>query len=123
MEKGKAAPDTKTTLLVIATGFIALYLIFDWRWAVIVALIIGIIGITSSFLSSKIAFLWMKLALILSYIVPNILLSIVFFLVLFPMSLLSKLFRKDSLLLSKNHHTYFSDSNRTIEKGSFEKTW
>jgi hypothetical protein len=123
MDKGKGSLDTKTTMLTISTGFIALYLIFGWKWAIITALVIGIVGIISPFLSSKITYGWMKLTLILSYIVPNILLSIVFFLVLFPMSLLSKIFKKDTLLLSNKYDTYYSNSNRTVEKSSFEKSW
>lgn len=104
-------------------GFLILYLVFTWQWAVFVSLIVGVIGIISSFLSKKIERGWMKLAQLPGYIMPNILLSIVFFLFLFPISLLSKLFTKDPLMLSKKYKTYFIEVNKKMDKESFEKIW
>ena len=65
----------------------------------------------------------MELAKFLGYIVPNILLTIVLFLFMFPLSLISKIFSKDPLMLSKKNKTYFIDVNTEIDKGSFEKIW
>jgi hypothetical protein len=114
---------TKSTMLVITTGFLILYLAFRWEWALVVSLVTGITGIISPFMSRKIEWAWMKLAGVLGYIVPNILLGLVFFLVLFPLSLLSKLFNKDPLMLSGKHGSMFVDVNKSADKSSFEKTW
>jgi len=114
---------SKSTILIISMGFLVLYLVFFWQWAVIVSLIVGVVGIVSAYLSRKIEWLWMKLAKLLEYIVPNVLLSIVYFLFLFPISLLSRLFTKDPLMLSKKYKTYYIDINRAIDKKSFEKIW
>jgi len=114
---------SKLTILVISMGFLMLYLVFAWQWAVVVSLIVGVTGIVSSYLSKKIELVWMKIAKVLEYIVPNILLSIVFFFVLFPISLLFKLFNKDPLMLSEKYKTYFIDINKEMDKKSFEKTW
>lgn len=124
MERNNIKTDTsKSTILIISMGFLILFLVFSWKWAVIVSLIVGVIGIISSFLSKKIEWGWMKLANLLEYIIPNILLSIVFFFFLFPISLLSKLFSKDPLMLSKGYGTYFIDINKEMDKKSFEKIW
>ena len=124
MEGKSMKTDTsKSTILIISTGFLILYLVFSWQWAVIVSLIVGVVGIISSFLSKKIEWWWMKLSQFMGYIIPNILLSIVFFLFLFPISLFSKLFSKDPLMLSKKYKTYFIDINKEIDKKSFEKIW
>ncbi len=124
MKRGNVKIDTsKSTILIISMGFLILYLAFSWQWAVIVSLTIGVIGIISSNLSIKIEWGWMKIAKFMGYIIPNILLTIVFFLILFPISLLSKLFIKDSLKLSKKYKTYFIDINREMDKESFEKMW
>ena len=114
---------SKSTILIISMGFLILYLLFLWQWAVYVSLIVGVVGIISSYLSKKIEWGWMKLAKIMGYIIPNILLSIVFFLFLFPISLLSKLFSKDPLMLSEKYKTYFIDINKEMDKKSFEKIW
>ncbi len=115
--------SSKSTMLVITTGFLILYVIFAWKWALIVSLCIGVIGIISTRLSEKIHWLWMKLSLVLSYIVPNILLSIVYYFFLFPIAVLFRLFTKDPLMLSGKYNSYFIDINRRAEKESFEKTW
>jgi hypothetical protein len=114
---------SKSTMLIISMGFLFLYLIFSWKWTVIVSFVLGVIGIASPFLSRKIEWAWMKLANLLGYIIPNILLILAFFLFLFPLSLLSKLFRKDPLMLSKKYKTYFIDMNKEMTKESFEKIW
>ena len=66
---------------------------------------------------------WMKLSNLLGYIIPNILLGIVFFLFLLPISILFKLFNKDPLMLSKKYRTYYIDIDKEMDKKSFEKTW
>jgi hypothetical protein len=114
---------SKSTMLTISMGFLILYLIKDWSWAVFVSLASGIIGIISPFLSRKIEWAWMKLGKLLGYIVPNVVLSIVFYLVLFPISMLSRLFRKDPLMLSKDHDSYFVDVEKETGREDFEKTW
>lgn len=115
---------SKSTILIISMGFLILYLVFSWQWAIIVSLIVGVIGIMSTFLSKKIEWGWMKLAQFLGYIIPNILLGIVFFLFLFPISVLSRLFgEKDPLHLKNKLDSTFITPDKHFTKGSFEKTW
>ena len=114
---------SKSTILVISMGFLVLHLIFLWQWAVIVSFIVGTIGIVSTFLSKKIEWVWMKVSKFMGYVISNILLGIVFFLILFPISLLSKLFIKDPLMLSKEYSSYFIDINKEMDKKNFEKIW
>lgn len=114
---------SKSTMLVISMGFLILYLLFAWQWAVIVSLGVGLIGIISSTLSSKVEWLWMKLARILSYIIPSVLLGIVFYLILFPISLISRIFTKDPLMLSNNYETFFVNIEKEFDKKSMEKIW
>ena len=114
---------SKSTILVISMGFLILYLLFAWQWAVLVSLMVGVVGALSGYLSQKIEWVWMKIAQLLGYIIPNILLTLMFFLFLYPISLLSKLFSKDPLMLSNQYKTYFVDINKAIDKKSFEKTW
>ncbi|MBL7738930.1 MAG: hypothetical protein JNK14_06895 [Chitinophagaceae bacterium] len=114
---------SRTTILVISMGFLIMYLLFGWKWAVYVSLAVGITGAASAYLSKKIEWAWMKLAQLLGYIMPNVLLTLVFFLFLFPLALISRLFHKDPLMLSRKYNSYFTDVNRKMDKSSFEKTW
>jgi Saxitoxin biosynthesis operon protein SxtJ len=112
------------TCLTIAMGFLIVFIATKLNWALIVALAVGLTGLFSPFLGQKIDFLWMKLAGVLSLIVPNILLGAVFYLFLFPISLLARLFRKnDPLLLNNTADSTFTTENKTFDRASFEKPW
>jgi len=117
------ADTSKSTILVISMGFLIIYLIFKFEWALYVSLGVGVLGAMSSFISQKIEWAWMKLAKVLGYIVPNILLSVVFFVFLFPMAVIQRLFTKDPLMLSKKYQTYFIEVNKEMGKKEFEKIW
>ncbi|HLG41310.1 MAG TPA: hypothetical protein VI461_16645 [Chitinophagaceae bacterium] len=123
MRNNTKTDTSKSTVLVICMGFLVVYLVFHVKWALYTSLGIGVLAIASSFLSQKIEWGWNKLSLVLGYIVPNILLSAVFFFFLLPISLLSKLFKKDTLMLSAKYKSYFIDINKEMDKASFEKTW
>jgi hypothetical protein len=111
------------SVLVISTGFLILFLIFNLRWTLYCAVSIGVIGILSSWLTVRIDWLWMKLAHLLGFVTQNILLSVLFFLILFPVSLISKLFVKDPLMLSDSRKSYFTDVTKETHQESFEKPW
>ena len=116
--------DSTKTLFTISIGFIVIYLITGYNWAIITSLIVGLIGILSNNLSSIIVGLWMKLSKLLSFIVPNILLSIFYFLILFPVAILSRIFGKSDTLNLKNiKKSTFINKRDSFEKSQFEKTW
>ena len=122
MEKIKIEPAK--TVLTITVGLTLIYLITGWKWAIPVAFIIGLAGIVSDYLAGKIDFAWMKLAWFLGLIIPNIILAIIFFLFLFPISLLSKIFgNKDPLQLKNNKESNFVTCEKDFQKAHFEKPW
>jgi ATP-dependent Zn protease len=114
---------SKSTILVITLGFIVVFLLLKQQWAIYTALIIGIIGASSEWAAVKIEWLWFKLAHILSTIIPTILLTVIFYLFLFPTSLFSKLFTKDPLLLKNSNRTTFKEVTKTDTNKNMEKTW
>lgn len=112
------------TVLVISVGFGIIFLLSELKWTLYTSIIIGLIGLISAKLSEIIDFLWMKLAKVLSFIVPNILLSIIFYLFLYPISVLSKIFgNKDLLQLKNKNKSVWIDKTQHIEKVYFEKMW
>lgn len=124
--------DPLKTVLTITVGFVFLFAILQKdlgltireNWPLVIALIIGGSSLLSSYIANQINFLWMKLTWLLSLIVPNIILSIVFFVFLTPMALLGKLFsKKDLLILKNNKNSIFIKSDKSFDKESFEKPW
>lgn len=112
------------TVLTISIGFLIVFLSTKWTWAISVSLIVGLAGVISDYLSSKIDFVWMKLTWALSLIVPNILLGLLFYMLIFPLSILAKVFRKkDPLMVKGGFNSTYIELTKQFNKESFENTW
>ena len=111
------------TILTISLGFLTLYILFKIDWSLYVSFVISLIGFSSTFLSSKIEILWFKISKILSYIIPNILLSLIFYFLLFPVSLLSKIFNEKSIKKSLNKKSMYTINEKRFSEKSFINPW
>lgn len=114
---------TELTLLGLMSCLIAAHLIFSWQTALYIALLIGLAGLGFPSLSEKFVMYWEKMTRFLGKVVSTVLLTLVFYFVLFPVSIISRFFRKDPLMLSGKFHSYFIDVRREPRKEDFEKTW
>ncbi len=111
-------------MLAISAGMTILYLIFRKEGFVYASLIIALTGLLSPWLSRKIAFVWMTVAGVINRILTTVLLSLVFYLILFPLAFFSKLFgKKDDLQLKDKPDSMYVNRETTFDKASFEKTW
>lgn len=120
----KSKIETYKTILVITVGFIALYFVFHVNYFITIAFAISVLSIVSEWIANLISSLWLKLATLLSYIVPNIIMSLVFFLILTPIALVQKLLKKNTTFrLGDTLNSTFLYSNRSIDKTHFEKPW
>lgn len=112
------------TVLVISVGLLILYFVFHHVSFLYISSVIGIIGIFSVYLSKKIEWVWFKLTYILSLIVPNILLGLVFFLILTPVAFFANLTGKaDTLQIKKPAHTAFVTRNKKFTADDLSKPW
>jgi hypothetical protein len=113
------------TILSITLGFVGLYLIFKQTdILLLIAFGIGIVGLLSNYFREKIALIWLKLGHILGTINGTILLSIVFFVVLFPIALLARAFGKSSFTLKPNAgKSCYSERNHLYTSADFENLW
>jgi saxitoxin biosynthesis operon SxtJ-like protein len=124
MSSNKKKIEPFKTVLVITVGFLVVYLITKSHWSLYISLAVGILGLLSNYLAIKIEFLWMKLTWVLGLIVPNILLTIFFYVFLTPIAFLSRLIgEKNQLSLKNINSTLFKERNKTFDKQSFEKPW
>ncbi len=119
MDKKKAVE----TCLVITTGFILLYFIFQVKILLIVAFVTGLTGIFIRPLALKIAWLWHKLGDMMGFFVSKLVLSIVFFIILLPISLIYRLIKKDTLLLKNKYISYWIIRNYKYAKKDMENVW
>lgn len=120
----KPPSNPAKTVLTICLGFMVVYLATKMKWALTTALLVGLAGLFSDFLAKKIEWVWMKLTELLALIVPNILLGAVFYLFLFPVALLARLFgKKDPMMLKNTSATTWVVKEKAFDKPSFEKPW
>lgn len=120
----KQTSEPVKTMLTISMGFLLIFIVTKAKWALPASLFIGLIGMFSTWLSAKIDFLWMKLSRFLGLIVPNIILTIVFYAFLFPIALITKLFgNKDKLMLKNKYNSTFTDRNKSFNKESMKHPW
>ena len=119
----KNTPNPTQTILTIVIGLILFYLITDIQFLIHLSFILGAIGLFSTYLSKVVDYLWIKLAWVLSLIVPNILLSIIFYLILFPIALISKIFHKDTLKIKKQKASIYKEINKTFVLEDLKNPW
>ena len=85
---------------------VGLWPIFQYEdiriWSIIAAFIFLILGILDSKYLTPLNRFWMKFGLFLGKIISPIVMGIVFFLVVTPIGIIMKIFRKDILNLRKN---------------------
>jgi len=111
-------------LLVFTIGFSLLSFLFKVPILLYIGIGIGCIGLISPFLGKAFANIWMKFAHVLGKINGSILLSIVFYIFLFPLSLLQKLFSKnDSLQLKQPKESSFKKRDKLYKKEDLENMW
>jgi hypothetical protein len=123
--------DRYKTILVIVTGFLAIaWILFikDYiKASTVLAKIAVGIGLVSIFIpiaAKGIEWIWLKLAHVLGWINSKILLSLIFFLFLLPIALLSRLFTKDPLKLKGGEiKSMFTDRNHLYTKEDLENIW
>lgn len=119
--------ETKTYqgILAMVTGFTVLFLIFSKAWLLYIAAGVGVVTLFSNSAAYFIYKYWMKLAQLLGAVNSKILLTIIFFLFLTPLSLLYRLLNKDTLQLKKDTSktSYFITRNHTYTKADLEKMW
>jgi hypothetical protein len=125
--------DKKTdykSILVIVIGMFVISYIFKTQDKLTVAavlikvgVIVGILSLVSERLAKLILLLWEKLALVLGWINTRILLSLVFYLVVFPFSWLYKATTRNALFLKNKSKTLYTERNHTYTAKDMENTW
>ena len=116
---------TTETILVIAMGLLLLGLIYDQRILMIISFAIGAVGIFIKALASLISYGWDLLSKLLSLIVPQILLGLIFFIFLTPLAFLQKIFKGDSLSLKRpgKELSMWKTREKVFSKSDLKNMW
>ena len=118
MEKKIKASSNKSFGIVFSIFFliISIYLFLNnypfYYWSVFVSIIFLILGLMNSKILSPLNLLWFKFGILLGKIVSPVVMGIIFFLVVTPISIILKIFGKDVLNLKfNNNKTYWIEKN------------
>ena len=84
---------------------------------------LGLLALFIPVLADKIHNAWMKLAHILGYIMSRIILTLIFFLVLLPLTLLAKFSPRNAMELKRKRTSNFKERNYTYTPESLENVW
>jgi hypothetical protein len=115
-------------VLTICVGFLVAYLATKQQhsWLIALSIGVGLVGAFSKFLTAKIAWAWMTLGEAMGFVMSKVILSLIFFLFLLPIALLTRLFNKnkDSLQLNrKQKGSYYFERNHQYVAKDLENTW
>lgn len=120
----KIKSNPHLTILTIVLGLMILNYFIDSVYIEYIILLLVIFAVTSKKITFIIEKIWFKFAYVLSQIIPNILLSLIFYLLLTPLSFLSRLFKSKTNFKSVNNsNSIFVDKIKKFSKDSFERTW
>lgn len=114
---------TLEAILVITTGFLLLFLIYDKEWFLYVSLGVGIVGILINPLATLLAKGWYKLGELMGFVVSKVVLTALFFVFLVPISFLYNIFNKDTLKLKKTGESLWVNRNHDYVSDDLKNSW
>jgi len=120
MKKREKSIDTCLTLVL---ALIVLYKIYKQEYLLLIALIIGMIGLLIPSLAQKIHWVWMKLAEALGFVMSKLLLTVIFFIVLLPLSSFSDLRKNNQVKRKSKKDSHFVTRNFMYNPESMENMW
>ena len=139
----------RETCLVIMTGLLVFWMIYQVKVLVTIAIAIGIIGAFIPSLARGINWVWYKIAEVMGWVMSKVLLSIIFFFIrhfffrrlhrlffqcslrrcllrllfLFPIALLYRLFNSDKLQLKRRSDSYWTEREHRYTEKDLENVW
>lgn len=112
------------TMLTIALGLFVVYWTTKNKHFFQAALLVGIIGLFFKSATQHISAAWMKLGEAMGAVSSRIILSIIYFLFLFPIAVVYRLSRKDELQLRKTSgSTYFISHQMRYTAKDLKNPW
>jgi len=112
-----------STIVVLMTALVILFLIYHLKIYLFTAISLASLCILFPSVAVFIHQLWMKFGSILGSVTNKVLLTLIFFLVLLPISYLARSLKKISLLLQRRETTYYQERDHEFAKQDLEKMW
>ncbi|MCF8378703.1 MAG: hypothetical protein K9H49_03945 [Bacteroidales bacterium] len=111
------------TSLVLSSAFLLLFILKPLMAFLYIAFGFGITGILIKPLAEVIAVLWFKFAEILNFFVSKLVLGSIFYFILFPISLLYRLTKKDPLNIRHAKASTWKKRDHQYQAEDMENIW
>lgn len=111
------------TILLLVTALGVISWLMGNSWFLIAAGILGIVGLLFPSLANSIHWLWMKLGEAMGFLTGKIVLTIIFYIFLVPLSFLSKLRKRNPVKLKPGNNTCYTERNFKYTRESMENLW
>jgi predicted membrane protein len=113
------------TIVALSFACLAVHFIFKLQWPVLLALLLLLSGIIGGNFPRLIATVWNKFALVVGLVNSKIILTAIFYLLVLPFALLSRIFDKKTTAYFKDRRkdSYFVETNAAASRDDFEKPW
>ncbi|MVM31001.1 hypothetical protein GO755_13255 [Spirosoma sp. HMF4905] len=110
--------------LVIVTGLVVLYFVFKSPWFLYGAVAVGVLSLAVPVVGDLIVKAWFKIAEVLGNINGKIILSVLFFVFLWPIAMLYRLTSKNPLSIKRtDEKSFYNERNHLYTKEDLEQTW
>ena len=111
-------------LAVMVGGFCLIGYAIDVYLMIWIALGVGAVSFAIPFVGRKVVALWLLISKAIGYVMSRVLLTIVFFLVLLPVSLIYKVSNKNPLdLKNGSEPSLFKERNHTYSAADLKNPW
>ena len=120
------------TILVIVTGLLFVYILASYEpdffikkinFIYLSAFVIALFSITSFWFAKTISYIWYRLADLMGFVMSKVILSLIFYLFLFPLSIFYRIFNRDVLTLNKRKESYYKSRERIYMSKDLENPW
>src|SRR4030042_1126707 len=98
----KKTEKTYQSILAIAMGFLVIFILTRRNVFLWISMGVGVCALLSKWLADRLAWGWMRLASGLGFVMSKVMLSLVYYVFLVPIALLSRLFRRTDELQLKD---------------------
>lgn len=111
------------SLLVIVVGLLVFYLIFNNVYFIYASVAIGGLSLLIPTVGKGINWVWFKIAEVLGWINSRILLSLLYYIFLTPISLLYRIFKKNSLDIKAPSKSIYEERNHIYSSKDLDNPW
>ena len=112
------------TILAIVLGLTVIWYFTHVTPLIYISIILVAIALLWQTLAGFITWIWLKLSHVMGWVMSKVILSIVFYLILFPIAALSRLFKPDLMRIKKNGKpSYYSERNQKYSAEDLQNPW